>query len=57
MKCPICKSQNQKKIWNDKIRDGKNQYTANKVLINLCLNCEVRYKAIRTKKYLDNEIL
>ena len=56
MKCPICKSQNQKKIWNNKIRDGMRKYSTKKILINLCLNCEVRYKAIRTKKYLDNEI-
>ncbi|MDA9136734.1 class I SAM-dependent methyltransferase [Candidatus Pelagibacter sp.] len=56
MKCPICKSLNQKNIWNDKIRDGKNQYSSKKILINLCINCNVRYKASRTKKYLDNEV-
>ena len=54
--CPICKSKNQIRVWNNKIRDGKKSYSKNKIKIFLCLNCETRYKLIRSKKYLDNII-
>ena len=54
--CPICKSKNQIRVWNNKIRDGKNSYSKNKIKIFFCLNCETRYKLVRSKKYLDNVI-
>ena len=54
--CPICKSKNQIRVWNNKIRDGKKSYSRNKIKIFFCLNCETRYKLVRSKKYLDNVI-
>ena len=53
-KCPLCKSTKLSLIWNDKIRDGSNLYSKNKIKILLCGNCNLRYKSTLTIDQLDN---
>jgi 2-polyprenyl-3-methyl-5-hydroxy-6-metoxy-1,4-benzoquinol methylase len=54
--CPVCKSKKISLIWNDKIRNGKNNWTNQKKKIFKCKNCDVGFLEKRHKILNNNKI-
>lgn len=56
MKCPLCRSNKNKLIWDDKIRSGKNIWTDIKHKIFKCKNCSLGFLEKRHGNLEDNSV-